>query len=147
MRAHKKASHSEPNIKCPLCDKGFRRERKLQIHEIEFHKKPVSCDLCGMTFANTYGLPMHKKMVHNLDTMKSQNMNKYQCPKCDFKAPWLKMINKHLNTHDKPFKYQCNDCAFFTNKKKEFEKHNACFHKYLMQVKKKEKQNIVIVGI
>ena len=147
MRAHKKASHSEPNIKCPLCDKGFRRERKLQIHEIEVHKKPVSCDLCGMTFANTYGLPMHKKMVHNLDTMKSQNMNKYQCPKCDFKAPWLKMINKHLNTHDKPFKYQCNDCAFFTNKKKEFEKHNACFHKYLMQVKKKEKQNIVIVGI
>ena len=146
MKAHKKACHSIPNFKCPSCDKSFRKERKLRIHEIEVHKKRVPCDLCGMTFANTKGMPMHKKMVHDLDTVKSQNVNKYQCPKCDFKAPYFKMIKKHLNTHNKP-KYQCEDCSFFTNRKIEFEKHNACFHKYLIPVKKKKRQKIVVVGI
>ena len=133
----------QTNLKCSPCDKSFMTEKKLQRHECLVHKKRVSCDLCGMKLSLKSVL-MHKRNVHKLDIVRSKNESRYQCPKCDFKTPYKQLLGKHLNTHK--HKYQCNDCSFSTNKQLHIEKHNALFHKYLIPIKEKTREKMIIIG-
>ena len=134
-------------FKCSSCDEPFITEKKLHIHEIKVHKKRVLCDLCGMSL-NKKSIYMHKQIVHKLDVIKSKNKSRYQCPKCDFKTPFQKYIEHHMNFKHKEdkHKYQCDACSFSTRYKLEMKKHNAQFHKYLIPIKEKKSEKIVIIG-
>ena len=140
LKHHKKICKSP--IKCSTCDKSFRSEKSLRSHAIRVHKKRelarAPCDLCGSILSSASKVAMHKQAIHNI--IESKNENRYQCPKCDFKTTYKTLWGKHKH------KYQCDDCPFFTNKKTQFEKHNALFHKYLIPIKEKKRENIVIIG-
>lgn len=135
MYAHKKKC--QVNFKCFWCEKPFRYEKKLRLHEIKVHKKRVPCDQCDKTFSNDSALNMHKQVMHGIDIIKSTNICRYSCPKCDYKTPLKKMIEKHLSKH----KYHCENCPFFTNIKKIYQKHiKDHFHT------KKSKEHTFVVG-
>ena len=142
LKLHKKTCQSL--IKCSTCDKSFTSEKALQNHAIRVHKKRelarVPCDLCGSILSSASKVAMHKQAIHNI----IEKENRYQCPNCDFKTPYKQLLGKHLNTHK--HKYQCNDCFFSTNKQLHIEKHNALFHKYLIPIKEKKREQMIIIA-
>ena len=140
MNIHRKTCQA--NFKCPSCERLFRNEKNLHYHEINVHKKRVPFDLCDKTFSIDSAFKMHKIVMHGIDIIKSTNMCKYSCPKCDFITPFKKLIEKHLNTH----RYKCENCPFSTTFKKKYQEHIKDHVNNKNAKDKKSKEQTVVVG-
>ena len=124
---------------------AYEKDADKMLNELDDWGLDVYSQKCKKCYLETHSeglLRQHKLESHNIK--ESKNESKYQCPKCDFKTAYKRLLDTHLNTHK--HRYQCDDCSFFTNRQLEFEKHNAHYHKYLIPIKAKKRENIVIIG-
>ena len=148
MDDHKKICKA--NFKCSTCEKLFRTERTLRMHESNLHKKRVLCNLCDKTFSNDSILYMHQVNIHE-DIIKSTNKNKHLCPKCDYETAHKKLLRKHINIAHPQYKYQCDECSFLTSTKEKFKIHKINSHPLTHQkeisLKQRKRKNVVVVGL
>ena len=68
---------------CPVCGKKYSRSENLSRHMWDAHgeqmfvPKPVECDICDFTAANSSSLERHKKLVHQKRRPKRPNTGKF----------------------------------------------------------------------
>ena len=88
---------SPENI-CPICETQFKSGSKfLQEHIENIHNniKNQQCDMCGKSFAGISDLSIHRKTVHNNETV--------TCKIC-FKSLRKSFFKRHMAIHQKLLK-------------------------------------------
>ena len=106
MNIHK-ATHSEAtSFKCPQCPFATVDADHLLRHS-NWHVKPFSCSLCGISCKSSQTLKHHVKEKH-LDIKKKQ----YTCSECSFSTEIKGFLGKHklLHSTDRPF--ACPKCTY-----------------------------------
>ena len=74
LRIHEQNFHGDKNFKCDLCDKTFYTEKQTLAH-IATHNKTFKCELCGKEFDKNVLLMQHNRYEH-------QNVPKPKCTEC-----------------------------------------------------------------
>ena len=88
--------HTQVESPCNLCDKSFRRKKKLRYHITSTHaeKEAFQCDIksdgiqCIYYATTNSNLRAHKKRVHD-EKPTNANLAKHVCGLCDFTTPSL----------------------------------------------------------
>ena len=97
----------DKHIKCPTCDKIFKRKPDVDLHMKRFHLKIPGhkCNVCEKTYTNKPSLNSHK-VIHKEKS--------FLCYICDFKAHRKQALLSHVNlVHlgKSPKPYFCQDCG------------------------------------
>ena len=132
LRKHSKI-HEEKvvreKLKCDVCDAEYVSSKGLRQHKQKIHgvpksdrkrhqnstatKLPITCDQCGKIFIKREGWRTHYLRLHigikNPDL--PQHLQRvFQCPKCDYRAGAVWMLETHMRIHTRKKRYQCNYC-------------------------------------
>ena len=66
LKRHLKV-HDDPRFKCGYCEKVFRLEKKLIVHERNHTgERPFTCDVCGKGLKTSGALYTHRTYVHKI---------------------------------------------------------------------------------
>jgi hypothetical protein len=97
---HWKDTHATPTLKCQSCPGLYRTRAKLNQHIKRVHKKvPYICALCGMSFNNTGGINLHKKLSHaNHAEQERQKLNAKLT--AEEKTRWVEEQNQEEQRRD-----------------------------------------------
>ena len=136
LQTHMKV-HLGKGFVCEQCDAVFptkpRYVAHMKIHDA--NRALIMCDACGKHFKTADALRKHKVRFHLDDPL-------HNCPDCNYSAKLEHDLKKHIKlVHQKLF--QCDTCAFKTNRKDKFAEHqenhapdrqfpcvfNKCFHR------------------
>lgn len=108
LRHMKKHDEHRPH-KCKLCNKTFKRDAHLKIHEsnIHFHKKPFKCTMCDAAFIQRSTLADHIAINH-------ENIRNHECEVCHKKFGTQQILKAHMVLHsdERPFKCKLCDKSF-----------------------------------
>ena len=106
------------SYKCQKCDKAFRYQRNLKLHEHSVHdmKDQVQCKVCDEEFSSKGNLKRHLEEQHRVfdldNPIQSTNPSEVMCNLCDLTFKRNEHLASHMNTHQsKQDKYTCSDCG------------------------------------
>ena len=96
-----KAHEGKKPFKCSICKTAFVTKRKLNEHIGRIHNENRSpglkqvlmkfqCIDCNVLFKHEYGLKEHQ--------CRNGKMILHKCDFCDFKIPFLAVMNKHIDS-------------------------------------------------
>ncbi len=125
LTKHIKTTHPEfyktwesPAYTCIICDKSFTKPSRLKVHQETVHKELQGlvktenevetkwrCEKCSRFFANQAAWTNHYRIEHP-KLFKTLKKPVYTCTICgkDWKSP--SKLAKHVETHNKPKKFQ-----------------------------------------
>lgn len=132
-------------VKCPDCDKVFKRLKYLKVHKA-VHSAPLACTICGLKLASDYYLKTHmrrhnKDFTHFCETCGKGFYEKgalkaheeshleagvYVCDICKKQCSTKAYLNIHMQLHLAPEarkKFNCEQCSFQTFYKSCYKEH------------------------
>uniref|UniRef100_A0A1I8MFU0 C2H2-type domain-containing protein n=1 Tax=Musca domestica TaxID=7370 RepID=A0A1I8MFU0_MUSDO len=128
---------TQDQIKCPLCEKTFRKQ-SLRCHlRRHTNEKIFECTLCGLKYARKYNLKDHIDRVHGTVNklemgVVNQNIQKkdFQCDSCEKVFKSKRSLQDHCLTHhdSKPnHRFVCprDSCDYRTHNKSLLKVHLA----------------------
>ncbi|XP_061727262.1 zinc finger protein 107-like [Cydia pomonella] len=87
------ATHTGKTYECPHCSKIFIKNTSCFNHVRLAHPElNVDCVDCGETFVGDYGLRLHRKRIHDL------NSKKFICTVCSANFNSVEALNRHTDT-------------------------------------------------
>ena len=94
--------HSQPQLNCPVCNKGFHFQSELQRHTpVHSTVLPFPCTLCDKRFASSKSLTRHSVIHSNL---------LFQCSLCEKAYPTPDRWYAHFRgAHGKGYDAPCGD--------------------------------------
>lgn len=150
LRCHVKSVHAiEEEISCEICQKKFMNKKKLYNHIFYSHPEPgdaVTCELCQKTFKKPYILKVHKRQVHESQTVKCDTCLKefkndmllqrhikwshpadgmmYKCQQCGRILPSIACYRQHMdNVHALETNIRCEICQKTFKNNKSLQRH------------------------
>ncbi|XP_037954807.1 zinc finger protein 432-like [Teleopsis dalmanni] len=96
---------------CDICERCFRDENQLQLHQTRSHKLsdfPYRCSDCSWRFLNVEKLNAHNCVSKSI-YVESDSQHEV-CEICGKQFPTLTRYKMHKVLHEPP-KYKCNNCA------------------------------------
>ena len=108
---------------CERCGKKFKHANSLKNHvkrvhegKEQYHKKPSSCPICGITFQTRKLMYGHKVKVHFREEYERQ------CQKCGLKFASPGLLKSHLLSHEAS-QFKCSVCGKMLKKRRSLEAH------------------------
>ena len=94
--------HSQPQLYCPVCNKGFHFQSELDRHTLVHSAVlPFPCTLCEKRFASSKSLMRHSEIHSNL---------LFPCSLCEKAYPTHDRLYTHFRgAHDKGYDAPCGD--------------------------------------
>ena len=108
--AHIRKYHNVENgdLKCPKCDKSFRKYDQLYKHVTDYHpkiEKLTPCKICGIMIAPKRKT-RHFQMKHATNSEKQ-----HQCKTCGKGFFSIQSFRDHMNTHTGEKPHLCKHCG------------------------------------
>ena len=97
--------NQETSYKCSKCDKAFRYQRNLKVHENSVHdkKEHFQCKLCDEKFSSKGHLKRHLEEQHRIfyldNPIQSRDPSDLVCSLCDLTFKRNEHLASHMNTH------------------------------------------------
>lgn len=109
MKQHELLHERLFKFKCFSCPQGFNKKSNLSSHILTHHpqfenyitNKIHQCDFCSYK-----NISSHNLKFHILKHFKN-NLIKYNCEKCNFGTPCVKLLHRHLLSRCKKRPYRC----------------------------------------
>ncbi|XP_030024386.2 zinc finger protein 345 isoform X1 [Manduca sexta] len=95
---HHDQFHNGVTRTCEYCNEKFTHLSTYYTH-LRKHRSKHLCALCGESFVSEFGLYMHRRVKHIMDTQESQDTAAAQttyCERCDVKFETNKAYEEHL---------------------------------------------------
>ncbi|XP_045463186.1 zinc finger protein 2-like [Harmonia axyridis] len=89
------------SYKCKQCPMGFSNMKELNKHMRNHEHTIYCCISCSSYYSNPLDLCRHQV----------KHFSEYRCIFCDFSTEHLSVITLHLNRHEKPVVYECDQCG------------------------------------
>ena len=106
----------ESKFQCKECEQSFSSGSTLKRH-MKTHSKLMTCDKCGKQFS------MDNFLIHTKSSKCSKRKTVFKCKECKKKFSRVSDLNKHMNTHTKP--YSCDECGKHFSQKKYLKRHQT----------------------
>lgn len=137
LKLHEKARNL---FQCKRCDFTSLRLSHLRRHEVLHSQTLLRCQQCKYSTDNSKLLARHVKSKHSMQ--QKQNTVMYTCPKCPYKTLQRHLYTSHLqlnhnqtldaemisNGGSKSKAFQCNLCAYKTQRKEHYVRHQNNVH-------------------
>jgi len=130
MKVHYNYNHAKKKRwPCDNCDKVFRAERLLHLHQrCHTKEKEYFCPLCGEGFIYQNGLRRHHLLNHATEEERVATRSKYQCDLCGYNNEFLSRLKRHMETHNTEQNYACDECGKTFNGKRYLQQHYRKAH-------------------
>uniref|UniRef100_A0A1A9VDH5 C2H2-type domain-containing protein n=1 Tax=Glossina austeni TaxID=7395 RepID=A0A1A9VDH5_GLOAU len=102
-------------LKCTICDKMFKNDQALKIHNDMEHKQRITCSICGVAVRNEDYLVLHM----NLHNGKTEN----ECSFCSRKYARKVNVMRHMQKHFGKDNHQCERCGMVFSETSAFYNH------------------------